>query len=59
VKVHEELIEEHLVYAAQIDGIVRDSEPGMLYHSLDQCASTCPYDPLPLPSHSWLTWHHM
>ena len=36
VKVHEELLAEHMEYAETIDGIVRDSEPGMLYHSLDQ-----------------------
>ena len=31
VKVHEELLADHMEYAETIDGIVRDSEPGMLY----------------------------
>ena len=37
VKVHEQLLAEHMEFAERIDGIVRDSELGMLYHSLDQC----------------------
>ena len=35
VKVHKALLDEHMAFAHQIDGIVQETEPGMLYHALD------------------------
>jgi quinol monooxygenase YgiN len=44
VKVHAHLLPEHAAYAAEIDGVVEHSEPGMLYHSMDQDpANPCRY----------------
>jgi quinol monooxygenase YgiN len=36
VKVHHAMVPDYLAWAKQIDNTVKETEPGMLYHSLDQ-----------------------